>query len=97
MYSGFAFSKRRAQQAGEVQRRVRCGRVARTASGSSDLYSTQSLARTSQWVQRNAGTKTAAVLIEGSTPLVHPDLHQFRDYSPIGSVYVRKYVCSIIC
>lgn len=54
--------------------------------------SNKSQARTAQWVQGAANTKTALILSEGCSSLFHPDHYQFREYSPIGSVYVRKYL-----
>ncbi len=91
MYSGYTSRKQNAQETEELRRRVRVGRVVRTASTNADMYKTQSLARTEQWVERHANSKAAKVLTQGSTLLIHPDQHQFRDYSPVGSVYVRRY------
>ena len=53
-------------------------------------YSAQSRLRTHQWVQQHANTQTVSILNEGSMALIHPDRHMFRDYNPVGSIYVRK-------
>jgi hypothetical protein len=65
-------------------------RMATANSITQNADSNKSLARTAQWVQGAANTKTALILSEGCSSLFHPDHYQFRDYSPIGSVYVRK-------
>ena len=90
MYSGFMDKKRRQETASDVQHRTKSNHAARAASSNSHFLNSQSMARTSQWVQQNVNTKTASILANGSAMLLHPEHHQFRDYSPLGNVYVRQ-------
>ena len=91
MYSGFMHKKVNAQVVREEKQKAKANRAALSTDDKVDLYTSQSVARTNQWIHQNANTKTASILSQGSTMLIHPEHHQFRDYSPLGSVYVRKY------
>jgi hypothetical protein len=90
MFSGFMHRKQAATANSEAKRQVRERRIVTTATTNSPLYTSQSAARTNQWIQQNINTRAASILAQGSSELLHPDHHQFRNNSPIGSVYVRK-------
>jgi len=92
MYNGFLHKRLKGKELKIETDIHKNAQIKRAASTNVDMYRTQSLARTNQWIRQNQGTKTEAVLAQGSTLLVHPEQHNFRDYSPMGSVYVRKYV-----
>ena len=91
MYNAFLHRQQQNKANTEVQVQTKLARVARVATSTTGMHKIRSLARTSQWVRKVAGTNAAVTLVKGSEPLVHPDHHQFRDYSPVGNVYVRKY------
>ncbi len=50
----------------------------------------QSHVRTAQWITENQKAKAAAIVQNGCSSLAHPDLHQFREFTPVGNVYLRR-------
>jgi hypothetical protein len=91
MYNGFAEKKRAKQAQQTAQCCAQRARVQTAVTANAAGYSTQSQIRTNQWIQQNVNTRTATLLSQGSIGLIHPEQHVFRDYSPVGNVYVRKY------
>jgi len=48
--------------------------------------------RVNKWIKKNIKTVAASILSSGISTMENTDQYQFRDYSPIGNIYIRKYL-----
>ncbi len=90
MYNGFNFQKGLRTQKQAAAWKSRFERTSQSHNNRNKNFTSQSNIRTTQWIGENVNSKAATVLQQGCSSLAHPDLYQFRDYSPSGSIYLRR-------
>ena len=90
MYNGFMFNK--SQQSLKVTTLWKQKFERTPVQGEKHkTYTSQSKQRTTQWIGENLNGKATTLLQNGCSSLAHPDQYQFREYTPMGSIYLRKY------
>jgi len=87
MYNAFWEKKILAKRLLE-EKRIK--RLAATSKRNTELREL-SLTRTRQWAH-NIDPKIAEVLDNGTINLIDASNWQFRDFSPEGNIYIRKYL-----
>jgi hypothetical protein len=55
-----------------------------------EQFRNSSSVRTNEWVASNLNSRTATNLYEGNSSLYNASTHQFREYTPNASIYIRK-------
>ena len=85
MYNGFINAKVRTKRLREAKK----ARQIAYSESRNNACRKQSLVRTENWT-KNVDKKAAIVLYKGSTCLIHPSEHQFRNHKAEGNIYIRK-------
>jgi len=92
MYNGFAFRKSESTKKLNTIWSHKFEKTINQHTVIKDNYASISNLRVTQWVGDNMASKTAEIMQKGISSLYSAETHQFRDYSPKGSIYLRSYI-----